>query len=60
MGKYAKLKEKQKWSEEKLHLEKRKKISWDLFHRPGGQGIQRNHQERAQEVGNISGSCYAL
>ena len=27
---------------------------------PRGYGIQRNHQERAKEVGNISGSCYAL
>ena len=36
MGKHAKLKEKQKWSEEKLHLEKRTKIAGDLFHRPRG------------------------
>ena len=47
IGKHAKLKEKQKWSNEKLHLEKRTKIAWDLFHRPRGYGIQRNHQERA-------------
>ena len=26
---------------------KRSKIAWDLFHRPRGYGIQRNHQERA-------------
>ena len=26
---------------------KRTKIAWDLFHRPRGYGIQRNHQERA-------------
>ena len=32
----AKLKEKQKWSNEKLHLENARKIAWDLFHRPGG------------------------
>ena len=32
MGKHAKLKEKQKWSEEKLHLENRTKIARDLFH----------------------------
>ena len=36
MGKHAKLKEKQKWSKEKLHLEKRTKIARSLFHRPGG------------------------
>ena len=34
MGKHAKLKEKQKWSEEKLHLENARKIARDLFHRP--------------------------
>ena len=39
MGKHAKLKEKQKWSNEKLHLKKRTKIARDPFHRPGGQGI---------------------
>ena len=39
---------------------KRTKIERDLFHRPWGHGIQRNHQERAWEVGNISRSCYAL
>ena len=47
MGKHAKLKEKQKWSNEKLHLENARQFARDLFHRPGGQGIQRNHQERA-------------
>ena len=36
MGKHAKLKEKQKWSNEKFHLAKRTKIARDLFHRPGG------------------------
>ena len=46
MGKNTKLKEKQKWSNEELHLD-RTKITWDLFHRPRGYGIQGNHQERA-------------
>ena len=32
MGKHAKLKEKQKWSNEKLHLENARKFSKDLFH----------------------------
>ena len=36
MGKNAKLKEKQKWSHEKLDIQ-RKKIARDLFHRPWGQ-----------------------
>ena len=43
--KHAKLKEKQKWSNEQIHLEKRTKIARDLFHRPRGYGIQGNHQE---------------
>ena len=47
MGKHAKLKEKQKWSEERIHLENARKIARDLFHRPRGYGIQGNHQERA-------------
>ena len=32
MGKHAKLKEKQKWSEERIHLENARKLRWD--HRP--------------------------
>ena len=36
IGKNAKLKEKQKWSNEKLHLDKRTKVARDLFHWPGG------------------------
>ena len=32
MGKNAKLKEKQKWSHEKLHLDNAQKIARDLFH----------------------------
>ena len=46
MGKHAKLKEKQKWSEERIHLENARKIARNLFHRPGGYEIQGNHQER--------------
>ena len=36
VGKHAKLKEKQKWSNEKFHLENARKIARNLFHRPGG------------------------
>ena len=54
MGKHAKLKEKQKWSEEKAPSWKRTKIARDLFHRPWGYVIQRNHQERTFEVGNLA------
>ena len=38
----------------------RSKIAKNLFHRPWGQGIQGDHQECSQEIGNISGSRYAL
>ena len=36
MGKHAMLKEKQKWSNEKLHLENARKLRGNLFHRPSG------------------------
>ena len=51
--------EKQKWSNEAPSW-KRAKIATDLFHRPRGYRIQRNHQECSSEIGNTSGSCYAL
>ena len=47
MGKHAKLKQKQKWSNEKLHLENARKLRRIYFIDPGGQGIQRKYQERA-------------
>ena len=47
MGKHAKLKEKQKVVQWKAPSWKRTKIARELFHRPGGQGIQRNHKELA-------------
>ena len=43
MGKHAKLKEKQKWSNEMLHLENARKLRGIHFIDPEGQGIQRNH-----------------
>ena len=36
MGKNAKLKEKQKWAEEKIHLDNARKLRGNLFHRPRG------------------------
>ena len=47
MGKHAKLKEKQKWSDEELHLENARKLRGIYFIDPRGYEIQRNHQERA-------------
>ena len=43
----TKLKEKQKWSDEKIHLENERKLRWIYFIDPEEEGIQRNHQERA-------------
>ena len=40
-----KLKEKQKWSNEKLHLENARKLRGIYFIDPEGKGSQRNHQE---------------
>ena len=47
MGKHAKLKEKQKWSEERIHLENDRKLRGIYFIDPRGYGIQGDHQERA-------------
>ena len=47
MGRNAKLKERQKWSHEKPQLDNARKL----------RGIQRNHQECSQEIGNANGSC---
>ena len=53
MGKHAKLKEKHKWSNEKLHLENASKIARDLFHRPRGHGIQEETIKNARKkLGN--------
>ena len=46
MGKHAKLKEKQKWSEEKLHLENARKLRGIYFIDPDDTEFKKN-QERA-------------
>ena len=45
IGQHAKLKEKQKWSEEKLHLDNARKLRG--IHFIDRHGVQGNHQERA-------------
>ena len=60
MGKNAKLKEKQKWSEEKIHLDNARKLRGIYFIDPEDKEFKENHQERASEIGNVSCSCYAL
>ena len=54
MGRNAKLKEKQKWSHEKPQLDNAWKLGGIYFIDP------EDHQESSQEIGNTSGSCYAL
>ena len=49
MSKNAKLSEKQKRAKEKTEDRSSWKITRNLFHRPWGQGIQRNHQECSQK-----------
>ena len=61
MGKNAKLKEKQKWSHEKLHLDNARKLRGIYFIDPEDKElIQGENQECSQEIGNTSGSRYAL
>ena len=60
MGKHAKLKEKQKWSNEKPQLDNARKLRGIYFIDPEDKGIQRDHQECSQEFGNATGSRYAL
>ena len=59
MGKNAKLKEKQKWSDEKFHLENARKLRGIYFIDPEDKELG-NHQECSSEIGNTSDSCYAL
>ena len=47
MGKNAKLKEKQKWSNEKIHLDNARKLRGIYFIDPEDKEFQRNHQERS-------------
>ena len=60
MGKNAKLKEKQKWSYEKLHLDNAWQLRGVCLNWPWGQGISENHEERSQEIGNTNCSRCAL
>ena len=59
MGKHAKLKEKQKRSNEKLHLENARKLRGIYFIDPEKQ-FKETIQNARKKLGNISRSCYAL
>ena len=60
MGKHAKLKEKQKWSEEKLHLENARKLRGSYFIDPEDTEFKETIKNARKKLGDISGSCYAL
>ena len=60
MWKNAKLKEKQKWSYEKLHLDNAWQLRGICLNWPWGQGISENHEECSQEIGNTNCSRFAL
>ena len=60
MGKNAKLKEKQKWSNEKFHLENARKLRGIYFIDPEDKELKETIKNARKEIGNIDGSCYAL
>ena len=60
MGKNAKLKEKQKWSEEKIHLDNARKLRGIYFIDPEDKEFKETIKNARKKVGNISCSCYAL
>ena len=59
---HAKLKEKAEvvWHEKLKTRIMHRKLARNLFHWPGGQGIQRDHQECSQEVGNTKLLLFCL
>ena len=60
MGKHAKLKEKQKWSEEKVHLENARKLRGIYFIDPEDKEFKKTIKNARKKFGNVSCSCYAL
>ena len=60
MGKHAKLKEKQKWSEEKIHLDNARRFRGIYFLDPEDTEFKETIKNARKEIGNVSCSCYAL
>ena len=60
MGKHAKLKEKQKWSNEKLHLENARKLQGIYFIDPEDREFKETIKNARMKIGNTNCSCYAL
>ena len=61
MGKHAKLKERQKWSEEKIHLENARKLRGIYFIDPEDKEFKETIKNaRKKLIGNTNCSCNAL
>ena len=60
MGKNAKLKEKQKWSHEELHLDNARKLRGIYFIDPEDKEFKETIKNARTEIGNTNGSRYAL
>ena len=51
MGKHAKLKEKQKWAEEKIHLDNARKLRWILFIDPEDEEFKETIKNARKKLG---------
>ena len=60
MGKHAKLKEKQKWSNEKLHLKNARKLRGIYFIDPEDEEFKETIKNARKKLETSVGSCYAL
>ena len=60
MGKNGKLKEKQKWSNEKLHLENARKLRGIYFINPEDTEFKETIRNARKKLETFVASCYAL
>ena len=60
MGKNAKLKEKQKWSEEKIHLENARKLRGIYFIDPEDKEFKETIKNTRKKLETSVATCYAL
>ena len=60
MGKHAKLKEKQKWFEEKLHLDNARRLRGIHFIDPEDNEFKETIKTARKKIGNTNGSSHAL
>ena len=60
MGKHAKLKEKQKWPDDKLHLENARKLRGIYFIDPEDMEFKETIKNARKKLETLRDSCYAL